>query len=147
MKDLIREHIRKQVKTLMERKYSLRGLDPLTYAVLTKAKRNQGLGFNSDMIKDVRILKSTTPTFRVFTTNDEYFDLSNLDNQGIFCVINGEKYDLMDMQSRAECSKELDRLLQKGKINLGGEEETTSGEEETFEEPAAEEPAAEEPEV
>ena len=131
----------------MEKKYSLRGLDPLTYAVLTKAKRNQGLGFNSDMIKDVRILKSTTPTFRVFTTNDEYFDLSNLDNQGIFCVINGEKYDLMDMQSRAECSKELDRLLQKGKINLGGEEETTSGEEETFEEPAAEEPAAEEPEA
>lgn len=146
MKDLIREHIRKQIKTLMERKYSLRGLDPLTYAVLTKAKRNQGLGFNKDMIKDVRILKSTTPTFRVFTTNDEYFDLSNLDNRGIFCVINGEKFDLMDMQSRAECSKELDRLLQKGKINLG-DEEATSGEEETFEEPAAEEPTPEEPEV
>jgi hypothetical protein len=52
----------------------------------------------------------------------------------------------MDMQSRAECSKELDRLLQKGKINIGGEEET-SGEEETFEEPPAEEPAPEEPEV
>jgi hypothetical protein len=146
MKNLIREHIRKQVKTLMERKYSLRGLDPLTYAVLTKPKRNQGLGFNKDMIKDVKILRSTTPTFRVFTVNDEYFDLSNLDNMGIFCVINGEKFDLMDMQDRAECSKELDRLLQKGKINIGGEEET-SGEEETFEEPAAEEPAAEEPEV
>ena len=98
------------------------------------------------MIKDVKILRSTTPTFRVFTVNDEYFDLSNLDNMGIFCVINGEKFDLMDMQDRAECSKELDRLLQKGKINIGGEEET-SGEEETFEEPAAEEPAAEEPEV
>jgi hypothetical protein len=146
MKNLIREHIRKQVKTLMERKYSLRGLDPLTYAVLTKPKRNQGLGFNKDMIKDVKILRSTTPTFRIFTVNDEYFDLSNLDNMGIFCVINGEKFDLMDMQDRAECSKELDRLLQKGKINIGGEEET-SGEEETFEEPAAEEPAAEEPEV
>jgi hypothetical protein len=78
--------------------------------------------------------------------NDEYFDLSNLDNRGIFCIINGEKFDLMDMQSRAECSKELDRLLQKGKINIGGEEET-SGEEETFEEPPAEEPAPEEPEV
>jgi hypothetical protein len=146
MKDLIREHIRKQIKTLMERKYSLRGLDPLTYAVLTKPKRNQGLGFNKDMIRDVKILKSTTPTFRIFTVNDEYFDLSNLDNMGIFCVINGEKFDLMDMQDRAECSKELDRLLQKGKINIGGEEET-SGEEETFEEPAAEEPAPEEPEV
>jgi hypothetical protein len=146
MKDLIREHIRKQIKTLMERKYSLRGLDPLTYAVLTKPKRNQGLGFNKDMIKDVKILRSTTPTFRVFTVNDEYFDISNLDNMGIFCVINGEKFDLMDMQSRAECSKELDRLLQKGKINIGGEEET-SGEEETFEEPPAEEPTPEEPEV
>jgi hypothetical protein len=146
MKNLIREHIRKQIKTLMERKYSLRGLDPLTYAVLTKPKRNQGLGFNKDMIRDVKILKSTTPTFRIFTVNDEYFDLSNLDNMGIFCVINGEKFDLMDMQDRAECSKELDRLLQKGKINIGGEEET-SGEEETFEEPAAEEPAPEEPEV
>jgi hypothetical protein len=146
MKDLIREHIRKQIKTLMERKYSLRGLDPLTYAVLTKPKRNQGLGFNKDMIKDVKILRSTTPTFRVFTVNDEYFDLSNLDNMGIFCVINGEKFDLMDMQDRAECSKELDRLLQKGKINIGGEEET-SGEEETFGEPPAEEPTPEEPEV
>jgi hypothetical protein len=120
MKNLIREHIRKQIKTLMERKYSLRGLDPLTYAVLTKPKRNQGLGFNKDMIRDVKILKSTTPTFRIFTVNDEYFDLSNLDNMGIFCVINGEKFDLMDMQDRAECSKELDRLLQKGKINIGG---------------------------
>jgi hypothetical protein len=146
MKDLIREHIRKQIKTLMERKYSLRGLDPLTYAVLTKPKRNQGLGFNKDMIKDVKILRSTTPTFRVFTVNDEYFDMSNLDNMGIFCVVSGEKFDLMDMQDRAECSKELDRLLQKGKINIGGEEET-SGEEETFGEPPAEEPTPEEPEV
>lgn len=146
MKDLIREHIRKQIKTLMERKYSLRGLDPLTYAVLTKPKRNQGLGFNKDMIKDVKILRSTTPTFRVFTVNDEYFDMSNLDNRGIFCVISGEKFDLMDMQDRAECSKELDRLLQKGKINTGGEEETSGGEE-TLEEPAAEEPTPEEPEA
>jgi hypothetical protein len=140
MKNLIREHIRKQIKTLMERKYSLKGLDSLTYAVLTKPKRNQGLGFNKDMIKDVKILKSTTPTFRIFTVNNEYFDLSNLDNQGIFCVISGEKYDLMDMQSRAECIKALNRLLQKGKINLSGEEDTTSREEETLEEPASEEP-------
>ena len=131
----------------MERKYSLRGLDPLTYAVLTKPKRNRGLGFNKDMIKDVKILRSTTPTFRIFTVNDEYFDLSNLDNQGIFCIISGEKFDLMDMQDRAECSKELDRLLQKGKVTTGDEEETTGGEEETFEEPAAEEPTPEEPEV
>jgi len=145
MKDLIREHIKKQIKTLMERKYALKGLDPLTYAVLTKAKRNHGLGFNGSMIKDVKILKSTTPTFRVFTVNDEYFDLSNLDNQGIFCTINGEKFDLMDMQDRAACSRELDRLLQKGKINVGGDEEETTND--SFDEPAAEEPATDEPEV
>jgi len=145
MKDLIREHIKKQIKILMERKYDLKGLDPLTYSVLTKAKRNRGLGFNGSMIKDVKILKSTTPTFRVFTVNNEYFDLSNLDNQGIFCTISGEKFDLMNMQDRAACSRELDRLLQKGKINVGGDEEETTSD--SFEEPAAEEPATDEPEV
>lgn len=115
MRESLKEYIQRTIKELTESNYPLRQLDPLAHSVLTKPVRNRGLGFNPAYVDKVEMLQAMEPTFRVFTKNQEYFDLTNLDNRMIKLKMGAETYDLMDMHQRQEASRELSRLLQRGK--------------------------------
>ena len=143
IRHIIREHVKKQVKKLVEeREYDLKAISPIAHSSIT------GMGHNSldippSAIVDVKIVKAPRPIFRCFFENGHYFDL--IDSHGrMEASIDNLLFDLSDERDLNAAKKEAERLMQKG--NIKGDDEPESDE---FETPSAEEPAEEpaEPEV
>ena len=143
MKKLIREHIRRQVRQLVEeREYQLRQLSPGAYDALGPGT----LGIPPSAITDVKIIKAPRPVFKCFLDNGQSFNI--IDNGDYMQAdINRILFD-MDREDDINGAKyELEKLMQKGSIKQDGEEEASGDfEAEPAEEPAADEPA-EEPEA
>jgi hypothetical protein len=144
MKSLIREHIKNQVRKILEdREYDLRNVSPLAYASITGVSNNN-LNIPPSAIVDVKIIKATRPIFRCFFENGHYFDL--IDSKGnMEANIDNLLFDLSDDRDLNAAQKEVERLMQKGKFQSDDEAESEEFEEPT-EEPSPEEPA-EEPEA
>lgn len=144
MKHLIKEHIRREVRRLVEeREYQLRQLSPGAYDALGPGT----LGVPPSAIVDVKIIKAPKPIFKCFLENGQTFNL--IDNDSYMQAdINRILFDLDREDDINGAKYELEKLMQKGSIksddekaasdDLGGTDELPA------EEPAAEEPAPEE---
>ena len=139
MKQLIREHIRRQVKRLVEeRSYDLRRLS----AGAADALGPGTLSIPPSAIIDVKIIKAPKPIFKCFLENGQSFNI--IDNGDFIQVdVNRILFD-MDREDDINGAKyELEKLMQKGKIASDDEETPASDDLGGADEPAAEEPAAE----
>ena len=146
MRQIIREHIRRKVRQLVEeRSYDLRRLS----AGAADALGPGTLSIPPSAIIDVKIIKAPKPIFKCFLENGQSFNI--IDNGDFIQVdINRILFDL-DREDNINGAKyELEKLMQKGSIKKDDEETETdvsSAEPDTpAEEPAADEPA-DEPEV
>lgn len=146
MKQIIREHIRRKVRQLVEeREYQLRQLSPGAYDALGPGT----LGIPPSAIIDVKILKAPKPIFKCFLDNGQSFNL--IDNSSFMQAdINRILFDLDREDDINGAKYELEKLMQKGSIKKDDEEAETdmsaTEPDAPVEEPAEEEPA-EEPEV
>jgi len=140
MKHLIREHIRREVRRIVEeREYQLRQLSPGAYDALGPGT----LGVPPSAIVDVKIIKAPRPIFKCFLENGQTFNL--IDNERYMQAdINRILFDLDREDDINGAKYELEKLMQKGKI-ASDDEEAASDDLEGVDEPATEEPAAEEP--
>ena len=143
MQSLIREHIRRQVKQLVEeRSYDLRRLS----AGAADALGPGTLSIPPSAIVDVKIIKAPKPVFKCFLENGQSFNI--IDNGDFIQVdVNRILFD-MDREDDINGAKyELEKLMQKGSIKKDDEEAETdisAAEPDTpAEEPAADEPTEE----
>ena len=150
MRQIIREHIRRQVRKIIEesytiyeeREYNLRQLSPGAYDALGPGT----LSIPPSAIIDVKIIKAPKPIFKCFLDNGQSFNI--IDNgEYMQADINRILFDLDREDDINGAKYELEKLMQKGSIKKDGEEAETdiSAAEPDIpaEEPAAEEPAAE----
>ena len=140
MKFLIKEHIKKQVRRLIEnREYQLRQISPEAFNLLGP----DGLGIPPSAIVDVKIVKAPKPIFKCFLENGQTFNL--IDN-GLFMQadINRILFDLDREDDLNGAKYELEKLMQMGKLRSDDEElasdDTASDPFETPDEEPAEEP-------
>ena len=145
MQFLIREHIRRQVRQLVEeREYQLRQLSPGAYDALGPGT----LGIPPSAIIDVKIIKAPKPIFKCFLDNGQSFNL--IDNSSFMQAdINRILFDLDREDDINGAKYELEKLMQKGSIKSDDEEaetDTSTAEPDTPTEEPADEPA-EEPEA
>lgn len=141
MKKLIREHIKRQVKKILEdRSYSLEKLSPRAFSVIDGGISGlNSLNIPPSAIIDVKILKSTRPIFRVFFENERYIDI--IDNpHNVEVNIDNLIFDLNDVRDYNAAQKEVERVMTMGKIPS---EEPTEAPEEI---PSTEEPSSPSPE-
>ena len=143
MQSLIREHIRRKVRQLVEeREYQLRQLSPGAYDALGPGT----LGIPPSAIIDVKIIKAPKPIFKCFLDNGQSFNL--IDNSSFMQAdINRILFDLDREDDINGAKYELEKLMQKGSIKKDDEEAETdisaAEPDAPVEEPAAEEPADE----
>ena len=143
MKFLIKEHIKNQIRRLIEnREYKLRQISPEAFNLLGP----DGLGIPPSAIVDVKIVKAPKPIFKCFLENGQTFNL--IDN-GLFMQadINRILFDLDREDDLNGAKYEIEKLMQQGRISTPGEENASDeeGASDPFE-PPSEEPA-EDPEV
>ena len=143
MKSLIREHIRRQVRRIVEeREYQLRQLSPGAFSALG----SDILGVPPSAVVDVKIIKAPKPIFKCFLENGQTFNL--IDNgEYMQADINRIIFDLDRDDDINGARYEMEKLMQQGKLANDGEE-SASDEEDASDpfEPESEEPA-EEPEA
>ena len=145
MKQLIREHIRREVRRIVEeREYQLRQLSPGAYDALGPGT----LGIPPSAIIDVKIIKAPKPIFKCFLDNGQSFNI--IDNgEYMQADINRILFDLDREDDINGAKYELEKLMQKGSIKSDDEEaetDTSTAEPDTPTEEPADEPA-EEPEA
>jgi hypothetical protein len=121
MKQLIREHIRRQVRRIVEeREYQLRQLSPGAYDALGPGT----LGIPPSAIIDVKIIKAPKPIFKCFLDNGQSFNL--IDNSDYMQAdINRILFDLDREDDINGAKYELEKLMQKGNIKKDDEETET----------------------
>ena len=145
MKKIIREHIRRKVRQLVEeRSYELRRLS----AGAADALGPGTLSVPPSAIIDVKIIKAPKPIFKCFLENGQSFNI--IDNGDfIQADINRILFDLDREDDINGAKYELEKLMQKGSIKKDDEEAETDISAAEPDTPAAE-PAdepADEPEV
>ena len=120
MKQLIREHIRRKVRQLVEeREYQLRQLSPGAYDALGPGT----LGIPTSAISDVKIIKAPRPVFKCFLDNGQSFNI--IDNGDFMQAdINRILFDLDREDDLNGAKYELEKLMQKGSIKSDEEPET-----------------------
>ena len=144
MKQLIREHIRREVRRIVEeREYQLRQLSQGAYDALGPGT----LGIPPSAIVDVKIIKAPKPIFKCFLDNGQSFNI--IDNSDYMQAdINRILFDLDREDDINGAKYELQKLMQKGSIKSDEEPETdiSAAEPDTPDTEPADEPA-DEPEV
>ena len=145
MRQIIREHIRRKVRQLVEeRSYDLRRLS----AGAADALGPGTLSIPPSAIIDVKIIKAPKPIFKCFLENGQSFNI--IDNGDfIQADINRILFDLDREDDINGAKYELEKLMQKGSIKKDDEEAETDISAAEPDTPAAE-PAdepADEPEV
>ena len=120
MRQIIREHIRRKVRQLVEeRSYDLRRLS----AGAADALGPGTLSIPPSAIIDVKIIKAPKPIFKCFLENGQSFNI--IDNGDFIQVdVNRILFD-MDREDDINGAKyELEKLMQKGSIKKDEEPET-----------------------
>ena len=121
MRQIIREHIRRKVRQLVEeRSYDLRRLS----AGAADALGPGTLSIPPSAIIDVKIIKAPKPIFKSFLENGQSFNI--IDNGDFIQVdVNRILFD-MDREDDINGAKyELEKLMQKGSIKKDDEEAET----------------------
>jgi hypothetical protein len=121
MKQLIREHIRREVRRIVEeRSYDLRRLS----AGAADALGPGTLSIPPSAIIDVKIIKAPKPIFKCFLDNGQSFNL--IDNSNYMQAdVNRILFDLDREDDINGAKYELEKLMQKGSIEKDDEETET----------------------
>ena len=115
----LREHIRKELKTLMEKEMKYYSAPPEITNALTNGLKLKPL------IRYVATLKAANtvpPSYTIFLHNGQSFALY-IEKRSIIAKIGSKSYYLADMEENAEAIKSLNRLLTQP-IPSSGEEDT-----------------------
>ena len=116
----LREHIRKEITNLMEKKY------PATPEIINTLKQI----FQGPLVRYVDNLKAVNtipPSYRVFLKEGgKYFDLY-FEKVSIVLKIGAKKYWLMNDDEVLLAQQEINRLLTQPTFNVQGDEETEGG--------------------
>ena len=140
----LREHIRKELKVLMEKEMKYYSAPPEITNALTNGLKLKPL------IRYVATLKAANtvpPSYRVFFHNNQFIDLY-MEQIGIRAVIKNKSFFVDDVREASETIAFLNKEVLTAPIPVSSKEEPsqTDTEEDPTTEPPAEEPA-EEPET
>ena len=117
MKHLIREHIRKQVRRLLEdREYKLRSLSSGAADALGPG----GLNIPPSAIIDVKVIKAPRPIFKCFLENGQTFNIIDNDHY-MQADINRILFDLDRHDDLNGAKYELEKLMKKGQVKSDDE--------------------------
>ncbi len=119
---VLREHIRKEIKNLMEEKY------PTPPEILNALKYDLKLQPIIRYVDHIKAVNSVPPSYEVFLHNTQSFILE-VEETSIVAVINHKDYWLNDEREINNGIKELNRLLtQPLPTKVDGEEEVSDEE-------------------
>ena len=140
----LREHIRKELKVLMEKEMKYYSAPPEITNALTNGLKLKPL------IRYVATLKAANtvpPSYRVFFHNNQFIDLY-MEQIGIRAVIKNKSFFVDDVREASEAIALLNKEVLTAPIPVSSKEEPgqTDTDEDPTTEPPAEEPA-EEPET
>tara|TARA_R110001606_G_scaffold317744_1_gene464651 strand:- start:30 stop:461 length:432 start_codon:yes stop_codon:yes gene_type:complete len=119
----LREHIKKEIKNLMEGNY------PAPPEIINALRNSLKLRPLIRYISTLKAANTVPPSYRVFFHNSQYIDLY-IEQTFIVAKIGPKSYWLMNGDETSEAIKELNRLLTQP-IPVKGDEETdgTTGDE------------------
>ena len=119
----LREHIKKEIKNLMEGNY------PAPPEIINALRNSLKLRPLIRYISTLKAANTVPPSYRVFFHNSQYIDLY-IEQTSIVAKIGPKSYWLMNGDETSEAIKELNRLLTQP-IPVKGDEETdgTTGDE------------------
>ena len=141
----LREHIRKEIKTLMEKKMRYYSAPPeITNALVKDLKLDPLIRY----VATLKAVNTVPPSYRVFFHNNQHIDLY-IEKIGIQARIKGKRFFLDDVREASEAISLLNQEILTAPIPVSsGDQETDSPDtgDDTTAEPPAEEPA-EEPEA
>ena len=138
----LREHIRKELKTLMEKEMKYYSAPPEITSSLVK-----GLKLNP-LIRYVATLKAVNtvpPSYRVFFHNNQFIDLY-IEQIGIRAVIKNKSFFIDDVREANKAIALMNKEILTAPIPIKGAESDSTDTGDATTEPPAEEPA-EEPET
>ena len=138
----LREHIRKELKTLMEKEMKYYSAPPeITNSLVKDLKLDPLIRY----VSTLKAVNTVPPSYRVFFHNKQFIDLYILEI-GIQAVIKNKKFFLDDVREANEAIALLNRevLTAPIPVSSGGETPTdTSGDTVTEPDEPADEPADE----
>ena len=112
----LREHIKKEIKSLMEANY------PAPPEIVRALKDDLKLRPLIRYVSTLKAVNSVPPSYRVFFHNNQFIDLY-IEQTSIVAKIGPRSYYLMNGDETAEAIKELNRLLTQP-IPSSGEEDS-----------------------
>jgi len=140
---LLREHIKKEIKSLMEANY------PAPPEILNALKNSLKLRPLIRYVATLKAVNSVPPSYRVFFHNSQFIDLY-VEQTSIVAKIGAKSYWLMNGEETNEAIKALNRVLTQPIPTSGAESEDAESEdsgEAADSEMEPEEETAEEPEA
>jgi hypothetical protein len=111
----LREHIKKEIKILMEDRY------PAPPEILNTLKNDLGLTPLIRYVKQLKAANTVPPSYRVSLLNDTYFDIY-YEEFSLALVIGSKKYYVGDNEEKNYAIKHINRLLTSPVASTGEEE-------------------------
>ena len=100
----LREHIKKEIKSLMEANY------PAPPEIIKALRDNLKLRPLIRYVSTLKAVNSVPPSYRVFFHNNQFIDLY-IEQTSIVAKIGAKSYWLMNMDETAEAIKAMNRVL------------------------------------
>jgi len=120
----LREHIKKEIKSLMEANY------PAPPEIVKALRDDLKLRPLIRYVSTLKAVNSVPPSYRVFFHNNQFIDLY-IEQTSIVAKIGAKSYWLMDMSEKAEAIKAMNRVLTQPIPTSGDAEGGDTGGEDT----------------
>ena len=138
----LREHIRKEIKTLMEKKMRYYSAPPeITNSLVKDLKLNPLIRY----VATLKAVNTVPPSYRVFFHNNQFIDLY-IEQIGIRAVIKNRSFFIDDVREANKAIALMNKEILTAPIPIKGVESDSTDTGDATTEPPAEEPA-EEPEA
>ena len=138
----LREHIRKELKTLMEKEMKYYSAPPeITSSLVKDLKLNPLIRY----VATLKAVNTVPPSYRVFFHNNQFIDLY-IEQIGIRAVIKNRSFFIDDVREANKAIALMNKEILTAPIPIKGVESDSTDTGDATTEPPAEEPA-EEPET
>ena len=138
----LREHIRKELKTLMEKEMKYYSAPPeITSSLVKDLKLNPLIRY----VATLKAVNTVPPSYRVFFHNNQFIDLY-IEQIGIRAVIKNKSFFIDDVREANKAIALMNKEILTAPIPIKGAESDSTDTGDATTEPPAEEPA-EEPET
>ena len=138
----LREHIRKELKTLMEKEMKYYSAPPeITSSLVKDLKLNPLIRY----VATLKAVNTVPPSYRVFFHNNQFIDLY-IEQIGIRAVIKNRSFFIDDVREANKAIALMNKEILTAPIPIKGAESDSTDTGDATTEPPAEEPA-EEPET